>query len=130
VSPPISKREEDEESSEQWRRRQFKGLDPSEFPDQPELAAAFGRWSLKAKGLGIVLVVSVVAVILSNFYASYRIEQAVYVAVKAAGGEHTSLRLSQDRTSCLLTLTVEERARFRESYQVGAFPRWCPWVTE
>lgn len=50
--------------------------------------------------------------------------------VLAMSRDHMSMKISQDRTSCIITMTVNERERFRERYVPGAFKQMCPWIDE
>ena len=138
MSPPPPKSRHDDEDAEAWQQRWLYGVAP---PDSPELGMGFGQWGLKARGLGVTFLLSVLAVVLSTVYSGYRLEQTVtretqgvtsaILAVLSTGGiEHRALRIDQQRTSCILTMSQEDRTKFRRFYQSGAFKQECPWVDE
>jgi hypothetical protein len=43
---------------------------------------------------------------------------------------HVAITRSQDRTSCLLALNVQDRESFRREWRPGSFGIWCPWLNE
>jgi hypothetical protein len=85
---------------------------------------------LNAKGFGVYLALAVVGIVGSNLYAGYRTEQAIVAGGRTAVTEHAILRTTQDRTACIVAMTPEERTRFRERFQPGAFKQMCPWMDE
>lgn len=97
---------------------------------EPTLRLGYKEASLSIKGISVFIVLALLAVIGSNFYAGYLVQQAVSMTHASAIKDHGFIKGALDRTSCQVNLTVEERARFRESYAPGAFKRWCPWVDE
>lgn len=109
--------------------------------DEPSLRVGYRELSLSARGIGVYFALAVAAIIVANFYSGYLIKEAVLgqndtvakalVTVHTAStDEHRGLRTAQDRTSCILTMSQEDRIRFRSRYQSGAFRQECPWVTE
>lgn len=98
--------------------------------DEPTFRIGYKEASLSVKGISVFIALGIAAIVSSTFYSGYLIQQAVYTTHASAVKDHASIKGSLDRTSCQVNLTVEERARFRESYAPGAFKRWCPWVDE
>jgi hypothetical protein len=96
----------------------------------PEIRLAWNGKSLSARGLGVYLALAVLTIVGSNLYAGYLTQRTVAEALATASKQHEAITRSLDRTSCQVNLTLEDRARFRESYAPGAFKRWCPWVEE
>lgn len=90
---------------------------------QAELGLGWNGKSIKARGLGVIVAIAVLAIVFSNVYAGYLIQQSMAV-------QHKRLTTSQDRTSCMVAMSPEEREGFRKGYGAGAFSRACPWVDE
>lgn len=97
-------------------------------PDGLELG--WNGKSLKARGPVVILILIVLAIVASNLYTGMRIEQTMANARIFSAVEHQALKLSQDRTSCMVSLNSSERVEFRLGYQKGAFAKWCPWMDE
>lgn len=85
---------------------------------------------IKAKGPLVIIILLAMAIVASNLYIGNRIEQTIGNTRIFNAAEHQGLKLSQDRTSCLLSLQPAERVEFRLGYQKGAFAKWCPWMEE
>lgn len=103
------KRRDDPDSDNSHERR----ADPTEF--------RFG-WngkSIQARGLGVTIVVVVLALVTVAWY---------FADVTARA--HNKLITNQDRTSCIVAMTITERETFRRDYRPGAFKQWCPWMDE
>lgn len=94
------------------------------------LEVGYGRMRLRARGLALIVILSVAAIITSNLYAGFRLEQAFVRNELARLSEHRALQLGQDRLGCVVAISPEQREAFRRTYQPGAFARWCPWVQE
>jgi hypothetical protein len=88
------------------------------------------RAGIVARGLGVYAILAVVSVIAAILYSGWETKQAIAQLGATMTAEHHSLRLAQDKTSCILALTIEERAAFRLRYQQGSFRQWCPWMGE
>lgn len=86
--------------------------------------------SVTAKGLGTLGLLAVLAIIVAILYTGSETKTAIGEIGRIMTKEHMSLRIAQDKTSCILSLTVEERAAFRLRYQQGSFRQWCPWMDE
>ena len=107
-----------------------RGPDTSRKAETQELQVAWNGKSLTARGVGVYMAVAVLAIILSIFYSGYLTTQAISAGYTRSVADHEKIKGGLDRASCMVNLTFEERARFRESYAPGAFKRWCPWVDE
>jgi hypothetical protein len=102
---------------------------PEMDASQPNgLRVGWGAWSLAATGWSTVLALGVLAIVASNLIAGYLFERSNTKEHATRSAEHFHLRIAQDRTSCILTMTVEERVVFRNRYQIGAFEQMCPWM--
>jgi hypothetical protein len=95
-----------------------------------ELGVAWNGKGIKAKGLAVYVLLGVLAIVGSNLYAGYRGEQMIARIAEGMSKEHVRLALAQDRTSCIVTLTFEQREQFRKDFRPGAFRQWCPWVQD
>ena len=95
-----------------------------------ELGVSWNGKGIKARGLGVFLALAVLAIVGAQLYAGWRIESAVATLSREKTGEHQTLKISQDRTSCIVAMSLTERDRFRSEYRPGAFRQWCPWVEE
>jgi len=128
--------------------------DPPEFEgrdfraDEPTLRVGYKEASLSVRGISVFIALAVLALGSITFYSGWQTQKAVeassirtekavdkivqsVVAIQlVAAGEHTLLQRAQDRTSCILTMSVERRDRFRDRYTPGAFRQECPWVNE
>lgn len=110
--------------------------DPKDFhgpdfrADQPMFRLGYKEASLSVYGLGVFVVLAVLAIVGSNFYAGRLITDAIYSTHAIAMADHKHLKISADRTSCQVNLSFKERRIFRENYSIGSFKRWCPWVDE
>lgn len=108
--------------------------DPDAFDGRPfrseqdEIALRYRSTTFSARGLGVYFALAIAGIIVSQVYTGWRIEQAIWMARRASATEHASIARAEDRTSCMLTLTLEDRTKFRSEYAPGAFRKWCPWV--
>lgn len=82
-----------------------------------DLQLGWGNKSLSVRGLALVAVLAVAAVVASNVWVAYQ-----------STDQHGALVRGQDQTSCILTMTSEERFAFRKDVGPNAFERWCWWV--
>ena len=98
--------------------------------EDPGLRLDYGAASLRLRGLAVLGTLAVLAITGSNLYAGYRIEAAIASTRALAFTEHLRLLAAQDRTSCILTMTQEDRTQFRLNYRGGAFEQVCPWLAE
>jgi len=94
--------------------------------DSSEVTAMWNGKGISVKGSLAVFFLAILAIIGSNLYAGFRVESAI----KDMSGEHRTIRVSQDRTSCIVAMTTIDRDKFRSEYRPGAFKQWCPWVDE
>lgn len=121
--------------------------DPRDFhgPDfraeEPTFRLGYKEASVSVKGISVFIALAVLAIVLAIFYSGYLTKEAVLGQNKAVGEalasvqsttatEHKSLRTAQNRISCILTMNQEDRIRFRNRYQQGAFKQECPWLDE
>jgi len=124
-------------------------FDGREFrADENTLRIGYKEANLSVRGISVFIALSVLALGSITFYSGWQTQKAVeassirtekavdkivqsVVAIQlVAAGEHTLLQRAQDRTSCILTMSVERRDRFRDRYTPGAFRQECPWVNE
>lgn len=99
-------------------------------PEESAFRLRYKETSLSIRGIGVFLALAVTCIIGSNFYVGYRLEQALVVMGLQFGTEHRAIQMGQDRTACQVSLTIEERKMFRETYTPGSFRKWCPWSSE
>lgn len=108
--------------------------DPADFDPAPhrtsELGVSWNGKAIRARGLGVFLALAVLAVVGAQLYTGWRIEASITMMSRDKTAEHVTLRTSQDRTSCIVAMTADQRDEFRKSYAPGAFRRYCPWVEE
>jgi len=95
-----------------------------------EVEVTWNGKGITARGLGTVAILGVLSIIAAILYTGFETKQAVYQLGAVMTGEHKRIVTAQDKTSCILSLTVEERAAFRLRYQQGSFRQWCPWMDE
>jgi hypothetical protein len=76
------------------------------------------------------MTIAVLAIIVSIFYSGHLTTQAISAGYTRSVEDHEKIKRSQDRTSCQVNLSLDERRIFRENYAPGAFKRWCPWADE
>lgn len=95
-----------------------------------ELGVSWNGKAVKARGLAVFFILAVLAIIASQLYAGYRVETALVRAFDAGSDQHKTITVSQNRTSCIVSMGAEVREAFRASYVPGAFKKFCPWVDE
>jgi hypothetical protein len=119
----------------------------SDVPNENgEIRVGYGKWTLAATGVFNVIIVMFLLLIAANVGGA--VFQAWTFSRELAGQtilltkEHTSrkvehdavtlamqtMKLSLDRNGCIMTLPMEERARFRLNYTPGAWSKICPWI--
>ena len=111
------------------RREDRDDFDPAQVRSA-EFGASWNGKGIKARGLGVVVALAVLAIVGSNLYAGWRVETAISTVSRDKSDEHRTIRTSQDRTSCIVAMDPKDREKFRETYAPGAFKKWCPWVEE
>lgn len=121
--------------------------DPPDFhgPDfraeEPTFRIGYKEASVSVKGISVFVALGLLASIGATLYSGKQIEatiirenartaEAITLVTRKQDGDHSSLRIAQDRTSCILTMTQEYRGQFRARYQSGAFKQECPWIGE
>ena len=128
--------------------------DPADFEgrdfraDENTLRVGYKEASLSVKGISVFIALAVLALGSITFYSGWQTQKAVeassirteravdkivqgVVAIQlVTANEHVALQRASDRTSCILTMSVERRDRFRDRYTPGAFRQECPWVDE
>ena len=82
-----------------------------------DLQLGWGDKKLSVRGLAIIAVLAVGVIVGTT----------LYTAVQADRGHH-ELSRGQDQTSCILTMSQEERTKFRQDVGPNSFERWCWWV--
>ena len=82
-----------------------------------------GGPSISMRGSMVVLVVIMLAVAGGLGYL-------IDIMQKGMTKQHAAIVHGQDRLSCVVSLTTEERVKFRNEWKPGAYERWCPWMTE
>jgi hypothetical protein len=133
-------RREGDADPDAWKHRRLRSLEKEEiehflFQSQggrsegSALSISWGRATVAARGAAVVVLMMWVTIIASQHYASYRLEQTFRQTHENANAEHGTLKRSQDRTTCMLSMTTEERSRFRLEYRPGAWKLWCSWMS-
>ena len=122
--PPSHRRADDPE-----------GFEPASFRRSPdELAIGLNGKTISARGAGTLFLVSIISIVLATLGSGYMVKQTVEQSINAvrtvSKTEHTAMKVSQDRTSCIITMSQEERIKFRYDYRPGAFKQWCPWAMD
>ena len=95
-----------------------------------EVSATWNGKSVSARGFGVYAILAVLAIIAAILYTGFETKEAIRQLTTTMTAEHRSLRIAQDKTSCILSLTLEERSTFRLRYQQGSFRQWCPWMED
>ena len=90
----------------------------------------WGDKGVSVKGVAVIVFLMWLAIVASNLYSGYRLEQAFTGVTVAMGGQHRELATASDRTACAVSLSPAERERFRQEYRPGAWSLWCPWIKE
>lgn len=109
--------------------------------EEPVLKIGYRQASLSIKGATVFLALAVLAIVGSQFYAGFMIQQTIIAENRKVAdqltsingrhtAEHAAIIHTGDRTSCVITMDAAARARFRDRYQAGAFKQMCPWVNE
>jgi len=88
-----------------------------------EVEVGYKGLGIKARGLGVIVLIAVLVIVASTISSWYLVQQSM-------AEQHKRLTTSQDRTSCMVSISTEERDKFRREYRPGAFRQWCPWVDE
>lgn len=126
--PGVNRRGDDDDP-EAWQQRRLRSLSHEEVAhfakqaggnagqDVSALIIGWGNKSLAVRGIAVIVFLMLVSVIASVGAAHY-----------LSNRDHEAIRRSQDRMSCILTLTAEERSTFRENYHPGAWSRLCAWL--
>jgi hypothetical protein len=140
---PVNRRagDEDGEHPDAWRQRTLHSMSQEEIEhfllqrggkssDASALSISWGKATVAARGAAVIVLVMWVTIIASQHYASYRLEQTFRQTHENGNAEHATLRRSQDRTTCMLSMTTDERSRFRLEYRPGAWKLWCAWMSE
>lgn len=109
----IRRREGDPDQDDSYKHRY----------DPMELRLGFNGKSIQARGMVVVVVIVLLGAI-ASVWALDHYQTALMTE------QHRRLTTSQDRTGCMVSLTLEDRAQFRKEYRPGAFKQWCPWVEE
>jgi hypothetical protein len=135
------RREGDGDDQDAWRKRRLRSLDKEEIEhfllqsqgarsEGSALSISWGKATVAARGAAVVVLLMWVTIIASQHYASYRLEQTFRLTHDHANEEHLTLRRAQDRTTCMLSMSQDERSRFRLEYRPGAWKLWCSWMVE
>lgn len=95
-----------------------------------ELGVAWNGKGVRARGIAVIFALCVIAIIASNMYGVWRLEEALLRANGINTKGHATISVGQERLACVVTMTMEQRERFRSEYRPGAFQRWCPWMTD
>lgn len=150
--PPTRHREGDEDP-ESWRARRLHSLTQEEIEhfaqqikgagggEMTGLDVSWGKARVAAKGIAAIVLIMFVTQAAIVLYVGHRMETAIGAMQLAsteainriqasASAEHGTARKSQDRMACLLSLSIEERTRFRTEFKPGAWQRWCGWMSE
>jgi hypothetical protein len=109
------------------RRRQ---TDPEDFDPRP-LREDGVRLGYKGFGLNVhgpqaatLLIVLILALAMAAaLYLNY-------LGTQVSGIEHQAMIREQRRTTCVLSMTPEDRLALRQKWGPGALQGWCPWLEE
>jgi hypothetical protein len=110
--------------------------DPEHFDPTPfragdsTLRIGYKEASLSVRGVGVFLALGVLAIMASIFFSGWQTQQAISGLRDDATKEHRILRTASDRSACILTMSIEDRAQFRQRYIPGAFKQMCAWMEE
>lgn len=125
--PDIPRRQGDAASEDHRDERRF---DPGAWG----LRIGYGRWGVDIRGFAVIFLLALFGLVGANFWAGWRIEQAIERQVsalhQASKREHVAMMTALDRSTCILALTNEERLAFRRDTSPGAITRWCWWLQE
>lgn len=151
--PPTRRRDGDDDQPEAWRGRTLHDLTKEEIEhfaqqikghhggEMAGLDLSWGRAHVAAKGIAAIVLIMFVTQGAIVLYVGHRMETAIGTMQTAsteainkiqfsAAAEHATARKTQDRMACLLSLSIEERTRFRTEFKPGAWQRWCGWMSE
>lgn len=93
--------------------RAMRQIDPAAW----DLKLGWGDKSLSVRGIAVVLVIAVAAIVGANLWSAYQ-----------STGQHSSITRGQDQVACIMTMTGDERTAFRKDVGPNAFERWCWWL--
>lgn len=99
-------------------------------PTADRLSVGLGRWKVSAGGMGVIVFLGIAALTASILFGASQVQTALREEGLLRQTEHTELSVSQARMACILTMTVEERMKFRDTFSIDSWGRWCPWVRE
>jgi hypothetical protein len=137
--PDSVRRRGGDDDTDAWRARRLHSLSQEEiehFVSQVKggngtgsaLSISWGNKSLAAKGAAAITAIMFVSIVSAILYAGFRVEGAINRVEQAAKTDHDAIRKSQDRLSCMVALSPDERTTFRNEYRPGAWNRWCGWM--
>jgi hypothetical protein len=102
----------------------------SEPTNGSALKLFWGDKGLSVRGVGVIVFLMWLALIGSNLYAGYRLEQAFRGSAAQGGSEHHAMTRANEQTACVVSMTLADREKFRAEFRPGAWSRWCPWIQE
>lgn len=94
-----------------------------------------GQTKLSARGYPVLILLGIALVVVSNFYQTYLVERRLAEIAQVGlaehanrQAEHRAIQEALDKSTCIQSLTIDERLKFRLSYLPGAWNRMCPWI--
>lgn len=117
------RREGDPPESEDYLRRV---VDPALW--MVELTR--GKWGLRLRGYAAALFTGVLLVVGSNIYTGQEVRASIDKYTKTVSREHRMQATEDQKTRCVLALSIEQRARLLEDRYPGAWTRACWWLSE
>lgn len=97
---------------------------------EPEVSLGWNGKTVTARGVVVYFLLAMLAIVSANLYAGWRLEQALLTQTARLVRDHDNIQITQNRTSCILTMSAEQRDQFRRDFRPGAFKQWCPWVND
>ena len=89
-----------------------------------------GGPGVSLRGSLVVLVVIMLAVGGGLGYLMDLNRRSAEGAMRGIAQQHEAFVRSQDRLSCIVSLTPDERVKFRNEWNPGAYARWCGWLAD
>ena len=121
MTEPRRRQDDPPESEEHLRRL----VDPSLW--MVELRR--GAWSLKLRSFAAALAAAVVLVVASNVYTGMEVRASIEKYTKTVSQEHSRQFAEDQKTRCVLALSIEQRAALLADRAPGAWARACWWMS-
>ncbi len=111
--------------------------DPPEFDPRPlrqvdpglwDLQLGWGNKTLSVRGLAVVVLIALAAIVGSNLYTGSEVRAAISRYADTVSNEHRQQAREDMRTRCVLALSIEQRAALLSDRSLGAWGRACWWL--